>query len=536
MKKTPLSSQPGITSPSCQKTSRQNVVKTKTTGSAGGSFSGFKDMTSSSRSVSGLSQSTLQMPHSLVGIKDRQLKKCHQELEQLRKENSELQAELLFIKSLYKQLIEETSAEKFDERRVTLLKSQVIQLERQILLQSSALQARRDVFLEVENKLLNLKEALRGLYESESSSSYLTVSREVVQNLEYKVEVLRLDLYKSKEKADCKDLGLPVIFMEDFLRQSKHADDQPVTLLDCCSGRVQHLNLKHVSRLESKLCKLYKNMVCLKETLQNQATSKASAVLTSSHIAQPIKERVLSHVMVVSDMLQDCSQDLLYLSLLYPAAPWPPLKKVVQEDLTEENIMSHMPDMSRKKMQEVRSVVQVVMKSISYLKHMLSLQIKILKEELSFHQQVYECQVDYVESLLSAVSQGYNEFESNLIELLCNPLGVILNAYQELKDTASEESLKMFLSAFKDNVTKLSDAMGALQSHSQQDDGGVMALSEFHSHFMDSLQKITRTCVAKRDTIMKQLLEAKDGGLNHTADSTACNETQNSFKKGEAFS
>ncbi|KAK2548682.1 hypothetical protein P5673_031027 [Acropora cervicornis] len=383
MKKTPLSSQPGITTPSCQKTSRQNVVK---------------DMTSSSRSVSGLSQSTLQMPHSLVSIKDRQLKKCHQELEQLRKENSELQAELLFIKSLYKQLIEETSAEKFDERRVTFLKSQ-------ILLQSSALQARRDVFLEVENKLLNLKEALRGLYESESSSSYLTVSREVVQDLEYKVEVLRLDLYKSKEKADCKDLGLPVIFMEDFLRQPKHADDQPVTLLDCCSGGVQHLNLKHVSRLESKLCKLYKNMICLKETLQNQSTSKASAVLTSSHIAQPIKERLLSHVMVVSDMLQDCSQDLLYLSLLYPAAPWPPLKKVVQEDLTEENIMSHMPDMSRKKMQEVRSVVQVVMKSISYLKHMLSLQIKILKEELSFHQQVYECQVDYVESLLSAVRQ-----------------------------------------------------------------------------------------------------------------------------------
>ena len=34
--------------------------------------------------------------------------------------------------------------------------------------------------------------------------------------------------------------------MEDFLRQPKHADDQPVTLLDCCSGGVQHLNLKHV--------------------------------------------------------------------------------------------------------------------------------------------------------------------------------------------------------------------------------------------------------------------------------------------------
>ena len=32
----------------------------------------------------------------------------------------------------------------------------------------------------------------------------------------------------------------------------------------------------------------------------------------------------------------------------------PPLKKIIREDLTEENIMSHMPDLSRKKQQEVR--------------------------------------------------------------------------------------------------------------------------------------------------------------------------------------
>lgn len=40
-----------------------------------------------------------------------------------------------------------------------------------------------------------------------------------------------------------------------------------------------------------------------------------------------------------------------------------------------------------------------------YLFFFFAFQIKILKEELSFHQQVYECQADYVESLLSAVRQ-----------------------------------------------------------------------------------------------------------------------------------
>ena len=36
-----------------------------------------------------------------------------------------------------------------------------ISIHLQVLLQSSALQARRNVFLQVENKLLNLKEILR---------------------------------------------------------------------------------------------------------------------------------------------------------------------------------------------------------------------------------------------------------------------------------------------------------------------------------------------------------------------------------------
>ena len=36
------------------------------------------------------------------------------------------------FRSLYKQLVEEVPSEKFDERRVNLLKAQVIQLERQV--------------------------------------------------------------------------------------------------------------------------------------------------------------------------------------------------------------------------------------------------------------------------------------------------------------------------------------------------------------------------------------------------------------------
>ena len=63
---------------------------------------------------------------------------------------------------------------------------------------------------------------------------------------------------------------------------------------------------------------------------------------------------------------------------------------------------------------------------------------------------------------------------------------------------------------------------------------GVSALSEFHTHFIDSLHSLTKACVAKRDMLMKQLLEAKDGGLcGEATASTADNESLNTSEYGQ---
>jgi len=108
----------------------------------------------------------------------------------------------------------------------------------------------------------------------------------------------------------------------------------------------------------------------------------------------------------------------------------------------------------------------------------------------------------------------------------------ILSAYGKLKDTASENDLRNFLSSFKDHAPQLSDALEFLQSHNHVDEQGVSALSEFHTHFIDSLHSMTRGCVAKRDMLMKQLLEAKDGGLSGDT-TTADNETLNTSECGQ---
>ena len=94
----------------------------------------------------------------------------------------------------------------------------------------------------------------------------------------------------------------------------------PVSSCESVCSKIK-CNYSLQSRLESKLCKLYKNMVCLNEMLQHQP-SLTSVVLTSEHISQPIRDRLAGHVTTVTDMLRDCSEDLLSLSVLYPAAPW----------------------------------------------------------------------------------------------------------------------------------------------------------------------------------------------------------------------
>ncbi|XP_031558127.1 uncharacterized protein LOC116294628 isoform X2 [Actinia tenebrosa] len=432
-------------------------------------------------------------------IQNKQMKR---DIKLLQEENEELKAELTYIKSLYKQLIEELPNERFDERRVNLLKSQVIQLERQVTLQSWALNLRTDVLIEIEGQLLNVIDCLRSM-QTPDVTTYSKIS-----DLLCTVEGIRHYLSKTIEPTNPETLALPAVFMGKFLKcDKKMSSNHQTTLIDMCSGKFDHLNLRHVSKLESKLCKLYKQMVCLKEVLQEKCIT---SVTGSDHIGQPIRDHMNAHVQATTTLLEDSCQDLLSLSVLIPSAPWPPLNKQIRPDLNLENVMSHMPSsLSRKKEEEIRSVIDPLMKAVSYDQHMHLIEIKILKEELSFHQRMYQLQLDYTESVLSSIRTAYTEFEKSTSEMLCEPLERILEYYEALRTTTSEEDLRLFLTAFKDNAEKISDAVECLQSHRNKDSAGSIALSEYCQNFLDKLNSLIKECAIKRDTLMKKLIDLK---------------------------
>lgn len=56
---------------------------------------------------------------------------------------------------------------------------------------------------------------------------------------------------------------IPIIrFLSEFIAPHRNSNVSPVTLSDVCSGNLDHINLRHVSRLESLLHKLYQGEIC----------------------------------------------------------------------------------------------------------------------------------------------------------------------------------------------------------------------------------------------------------------------------------
>lgn len=78
---------------------------------------------------------------------------------------------------------------------------------------------------------------------------------------------------QAKDRLDTRDdeQSPAVEFLSEFICPKRTRDLAPVSLADVCSGSIEHLNLRHVGRLESQLhvlysgeeCQIYRTMACL---------------------------------------------------------------------------------------------------------------------------------------------------------------------------------------------------------------------------------------------------------------------------------
>ncbi|KAG5841173.1 hypothetical protein ANANG_G00196760 [Anguilla anguilla] len=187
--------------------------------------------------------------------------KGNTKVERLQRENAKLKEELEDLRIQYQQLLDEGKEEVFDERRVNLLKAQVMQLERQVILLSEGLSSQTSRCLEVENALEPLTERLRSLLSVDSPSAEVPIARaELTQLIEMCADV-RQKLHRNNKVKTVENLSMP------WIMSKRNLVKQPVTLVDLCYGKTNNLNLQQVSALESRLSQLFKHLHGMRQTL-----------------------------------------------------------------------------------------------------------------------------------------------------------------------------------------------------------------------------------------------------------------------------
>lgn len=363
---------------------------------------------------------------------------------------------------------------------------------------SEALSSRIETLLEVENSLTWLTDKCRNYITKEVKGPEVNVPRSDLTLMVETAESARIKLYKQLENRTTEKLSRQLLFYNEFIHQSRQND---VTLLDIASGSLEHLNLKQVAKLETKLSTLYRELISLHSQLeQDQQVSQVTShcMWTSGHVTLAARERLMTQILKSCAMMKDCTSDLLDVSLLFPAAPWPPLKKSALKEITPECVLKCLPGIAKSRSSEGQKVIQALVKAYNYKVYMLNTQVQSLRKEVKYHQKVYNLQLKYTESLFQAIREGYGEFEESTSEAIVKPLKDILEAYVDLNHTASETALKVFLKKFKDRASQFSDIVETLAVKEEESEGSKV-LSSYGEEFFKSLEKIVHEHQVKRD-------------------------------------
>ena len=90
------------------------------------------------------------------------------------------------------------------------------------------------------------------------------------------------------------------------------------------------------TQLESKLSSLYRDLIHLHASMEEETGNDSAYLWTSCHVTQAARERLMTQVLKSCAQMKNCTSDLLELSILYPSAPWVKINKMLYNSLLAE--------------------------------------------------------------------------------------------------------------------------------------------------------------------------------------------------------
>ncbi|XP_063820128.1 uncharacterized protein LOC135061454 isoform X1 [Pseudophryne corroboree] len=436
-----------------------------------------------------------------------------QKLVKLQEENYKLKQELEDLRFQYKQLIDVGKNECLDERRVNLLKSQVLQLERQVMLLTEGLSSRASVSLELGNALQAVLDRLQCLLTSENRTPEVQITRvDLIRMIEI-CQSMQDKLRRNYQETSVEKLALP------WMMSGRPATKNEVTLLDLCFGKADNLNLLYVSALEGKLSTLFRHLHATRQTLSLILAPGTESPESAHHILPTVMySRLINHLTRCTESLEECCRDLLTMTLIVPSAPWAKMECSVSQEFTVENVLAALPAFPRgAPQQRAKRAAEALVKAANYSKLMAMQQNQALEAELDFHRGLYSLQVQYTQALFQGIKQAYHHFQENVVAVVCSPLKDVLSSYADLKTEASETALRNFLTIFKNNVEQIQDAVDTLTPSNTQQNEGEEAFSKLGKEFLISLDNSLKKCGEIRDQSVFEIEKSKQE-LNQALD------------------
>ncbi|XP_044147225.1 uncharacterized protein LOC122935520 [Bufo gargarizans] len=418
-----------------------------------------------------------------------------QKLAKLQEENDQLRQELEDLRFQYRQLIDEGKNQCLDERRVNLLKSQVLQLERQVMLLTEGLSSRASVLLELGDALQAVLDKMQSLLTSENRTPEVQVTRvELIRMIEI-CQSMQDKLRRNHQTSSVENLSVP------WLMSGRQATKNPVTLLDLCYGKVDNLNLLYVSALEGKLSTLFRHLHAARQTLSIILAPGAESSESAHHILPTVTySRLINHLTRCNQSLEECCTDLLTITLIVPSAPWAKIECSASQEFTVENVLAVLPAFPKgAPQQRAKRAAEALVKATNYSRLMAMQQIHALEAELDFHRGIYNLQVQYTQALFQGIKQAYHNFQENVVAVVCSPLKDVLSSYADLKTKSSETSLRNFLTIFKNNAEQIQEAVDTLTPSTAQQHEGEEAFSKLGKEFFISLDNSLKNCREERD-------------------------------------
>jgi len=227
-------------------------------------------------------------------------------IEQLRDENEALRTQHAEMHKMLNQLLSEDGRENYSQRRVMLLKAQLFQTERQLMLSQDGMARRTAALWEAENVLQAVKKQLQSLAnDPSSSSSHVSVPRSDLFRLIEGVEKARSALFRRLDSGSVggqndsltaltqnrSSTGRPNRFMYDLNRPSfisnrfslaKSLNGSIEDTIDVLTWRNPGLNFKKVSNLESETFACYEKVVHLEAKLTAMCGMRTEKTATTT--------------------------------------------------------------------------------------------------------------------------------------------------------------------------------------------------------------------------------------------------------------